>query len=234
MIDWKQAQERLRVVADGDPGPRTYLALIAVVGQPCQPVADCLARYAEDYGMVTPPRLGENVAQIANETGGFTRWEENLNYSAQGLANTWPGRYAVDAHAVNKIPNPRALAIAHNPEAIGNDTYGLRMGNLDAAHDTDGHPDGWEYRGRGALQLTGRAAYEQFGRVLGLDLVTHPEKAAEPYTSTLIALEFFKERHVNAAVDRGDFTEARRLTNGGSIGLDHVAALRAKLLTILD
>ncbi len=240
MIDWAKVQTRLHVVADGVPGPVTYGALIDVVGQPCPPVATSLAAHAADYGLTTPARLAEFVAQIDNETGGFTRWEENLNYSAQGLANTWPGRYAVDAHAVNKIPNPRALAIAHNPEAIGNDTYALRMGNLDQAHDTDSHPDGWQYRGRGALQLTGRAQYAAFGKALGLDLVGNPDQAADPAISVLIALEFWRQGNVNRWCDAGDFLATRGITNCGTprpkqvpIGLAHVAELRGQLLKIL-
>jgi len=219
MIDWKQAQARLGVVADGDDGPKTYAALIDRAGSPCQPVADCLARYAHDYGLTTPARLAEFVAQIANETGGFTRWQENLNYSVQAMLRQWPSHFTIAS----------AQECFGRPDRIAEHAYGGRMGNGPV-----GCGDGWRYRGRGALQLTGKAAYAQFGRAIGIDLVANPDKAADPYVSTLIALEFFKERKVNAAVDRGDFVEARRLTNGGSIGLDHVASLRATLLGVLQ
>lgn len=218
MIDWNKVQARLGVGVDGDDGPKTYLALIDRVGQPCQPVADCLARYAHDYGMTTPARLAEFLAQIANETGGFIRWEEDLRYSVEAMLRQWPKHF--DAASAQEC-------FGH-PDRIAERAYGGRMGNGPV-----GCGDGARYIGRGALQLTGRATYAQFGHILGIDLVGHPEKAAEPYTSALLALEFFKERNVNAAVDRGDFTEARRLTNGGAIGLEHVAALRGQLLQVL-
>jgi putative chitinase len=83
------------------------------------------------------------------------------------------------------------------------------------------------------LQLTGRAAYKRFGDLTGLPLEGNPSLAADPADSIVIALAFFKDRGVNAAIDRGDFREARRLTNGGSIGLENVAALRAKALEAL-
>lgn len=226
MIDWKGiAQPALARAGlyhgtiDGDDGPKTYAALVDFVGQPCQPVADCLARYTQDYGMTTPARLAEFIAQIANETGGFVRWEEDLRYRPQAMLAQWPSHFT---------PAQAAAAVG-NPIEIASRAYGGRMGNAPYPS-----TDGYTYRGRGALQLTGKAAYAEFGRLIGLDLVTNPAKAAEPYNSTHIALEFFRKRNVNAAVDAGDFAKARRLTNGGSIGLEHVAALRTKLLGVLS
>jgi putative chitinase len=224
MIDWPASQRLLGVTPDGKPGPNTYAAIVAAAGQPCQPcqpcqpVASCLAKYAAEYGMTTAPRLAEFVAQIANETGGFTRWEENLGYRAETLVAQWPTHFTP----------AQAAAAVRNPIEIASRAYGGRMGN--ASYPSR---DGYTYRGRGALQLTGKAAYAKFGQVLGLDLVAHPEIAADPFNSTLIALEFFKELGVNAAVDAGDFVKARRLTNGGSIGLDNVARLRGKILAKL-
>jgi putative chitinase len=93
--------------------------------------------------------------------------------------------------------------------------------------------DGWAFRGRGMLQLTGRANYEAADRRLGLGLDTDPDIAAVPAMSLLIACDFYRDRKVFVALDRGDTTGARRITNGGSIGLDHVNALRAKLLGVL-
>lgn len=218
MIDWPASQRLLGVTPDGQAGPKTYAAIVNLVGQPCQPVAECLAKFAYSYGMITPPRLAEFVAQIANETGGFTVWEENLHYSAAGLLATWPSHFDAAKAAVD----------ANNPYAIAEAAYGGRMGN-----GPEGSGDGFKYRGRGALQLTGKDAYARFSRTLGIDLTAHPEIAADPYNSCLIALEFFKELRVNNVVDAGDFVKARRLTNGGSIGLENVAKLRARLLAKL-
>jgi len=218
VIDWPASQRLLGVTPDGIAGPKTYAAIVALVGQPCQGVADCLAKFAFSYGMVTAPRLAEFVAQIANETGGFTTWEENLNYSADRLQQIWPSHF--DAH--------KSIQCAGQPYQIAECAYGGRMGN-----GPEGSGDGWKFRGRGALQLTGKDAYVKFSKIIGIDLTADPEVAADPYTSTLIALEFFKQRRINNVVDAGDFTKARQLTNGGTIGLEHVAALRTRILTKL-
>lgn len=181
-------------------------------------VADAITEHAPRYGQdATPERMAEFIAQIANETGGFAHFSENLNYSAKRLTEVWPGRYPTLA---------AAQPYARNPEALATHTYGGRMGNTQAG-------DGWRFRGRGALQLTGRANYERFGQLLGLDLVGNPDLAADPAVSVLIALEFFKQGRVNVAIDRGDFRQARKITNGGYIGVEEVARLRAKALQVL-
>jgi putative chitinase len=191
------------------------LRLVAPESPALREVARALADHAGHYGQdATPQRLAEFIAQIANETGGFSRWEENLNYSAERLTQVWPNRY----------PNVAAAQpYARNPEKLANHTYQGRMGNTQSG-------DGWRFKGRGALQLTGRSNYTRFGDLIGMPLVAAPELAADPYYSTIIALEFFKQGKVNDAIDRGDFVMARKITNGGSIGLAEVARLRAKVL----
>jgi putative chitinase len=181
-------------------------------------VAAALAKHAPVYGQdATPARLAEFVAQIANETGGFSTFEENLNYRAARLVQVWP----------NRFPNTAAAApYANNPEALANKTYGGRMGNTELG-------DGWRFRGRGALQLTGRDNYRRYGRLLNLPLEDNPDLASDPAVSVQIALEFFKQAGVNAAIDRGDFRQARKLTNGGYIGVDEVARIRNRLLQVL-
>jgi putative chitinase len=191
------------------------------------------AKHARAYLSDSPERIAEFIAELAHETQGFTRWEENLNYSARGLANTWPSRYAVNPAARIKMPNAKAKALARRPEAIANDTYGLRLGNLPGARDTDTNPDGWQYRGRGGPMITGRANYEEMGRFVGLDFVRFPELAADPAVAVLTALEFMKRRGVFGLVDRGDFKNARAKVQGGSLGLAEVAAIRNKLLKVL-
>lgn len=223
MIDWKPAQQRLGVVADGIPGPRTYGALLATAAQRPQDaamtsIAVALAVNAEPYGMTTPPRLAEFIAQICNETGGFKRFEENLNYRASVLVSQWPSHFT----------QAQAAAAVGHPVEIGSRAYGGRMGNAPYPS-----TDGYTYRGRGALQLTGKAAYAAAGAAINKPLVDHPELAADPGASCLIALWFFQSRGVLAPIDRGDFVTARRITNGGSIGLDNVARIRARLLGVL-
>lgn len=206
-------------------GADRYVGLFAhVAGRaPDQTIIDMAHSFASNtpaYGQdASPARIGEFVAQIANETGGFRKFEEDLRYRAQTLLRQWPSHFT---------PAQAAAAVG-NPVEIASRAYGGRMGN--APYPSQ---DGYTYRGRGALQLTGRSAYRQFGGATGLPLEASPDLAADPADSVLIALEFFKEEHVNAAIDRGDFTLARRLTNGGSIGLENVAHLRGIALAYLN
>ena len=223
--------------AAGDAG--TMIALFAfAAGRKPDPVGAAIgasaAAHFPAYEMNTVNRIAEFVAQTAHETGGYTKFEEGLNYSAQGLANTWPSRFAVDPKAKVKGPNAQAQALARQPEAIANAVYARpEEGNVQPG-------DGWRYRGRGMLQLTFRDNYKRIGDRLGIDLVGHPDRAADPATSLLIALDFWKHGEVNDCCDCGDWFGARGLTNCGSrtpkvapIGLDDVAARRARLLTVL-
>ena len=188
-------------------------------------MARSFAAHAPAYGQdASKPRIAEFVAQIANETGGFRVFEENLHYSAKRLTQVWPRRFPTLA---------AAAPYANNPEAIANAVYQrAREGNTQPG-------DGWRYRGRGALQLTFRNNYRRFGQLLGIDLEGNPDLAADPATSVLIALAFFKAGNVNRYIDAGNFKAARGITNAGDpnypnpIGLADVAALRAKALGAL-
>jgi putative chitinase len=198
-------------------------------------VAAALAAHAPAYGQdKTPERMAEFVAQIAHETGGFTRFEENLRYSARRLMQVWPRRFPTLASAF-----PYAWDSSdpdREDQALANKTYGGRMGNED---DGTADNDGWDYRGRGALQLTGLDQYKAAGEALGLPLVDQPDLAADPAIGTLIALHFFKQNGVNAYIDRGDFKAARGITNAGDPnfanphGLAEVAQRRRKALEVL-
>lgn len=204
--------------------PDRYTPLFAhVAGRAADQVitdmAASFAVHAPVYGQdATKPRIAEFVAQIANETGGFRRFVENLNYRASVLTSQWPSHFTA----------AQAAAAVGNPIEIASRAYGGRMGN--APYPSQ---DGWTFRGRGALQLTGRDAYRRYGELTGLPLEDNPSLAADPADSVLIALAFFKEARVNEAIDRGDFREARRRTNGGAIGLENVAALRARAMEFL-
>jgi putative chitinase len=97
------------------------------------------------------------------------------------------------------------------------------------------HPgDGPRYKGRGLIQLTGRANYREYGKALGIDLEGHPEWAAEPKRSLLIACEYWKRRNINAACDRDDIEAVTRLINGGVNGLAARRALTARAKAVLD
>lgn len=222
MIDWKRTQAAIGVAADGIPGRGTFAALFKVVGPAASPailrsLGNAMAVHSPIYGAITSrDRLADFLAQTANETGGYRVFSENLNYSAEALRRTWPTRF--DATS--------AAQYARKPEQIAAKVYGDRMGNLTPA-------EGWTFRGRGMLQLTGRANYEAADKRLGIGLDTDPDLASVPALSLLIALDFYKQGKVWERLDAGDTTGARRITNGGAIGLDHVNVLRKRALAVL-
>jgi len=122
---------------------------------------------AMEFYKLTPVRAAHFFAQTAHETGGFKAFSENLNYSAQGLQGIF-GKY---------FPGTLEESYARQPEKIANRVYASRMGNGD---ETSG--DGWKFRGRGALQLTGKANYEAFAKYLGNDeVLKNPDTVATKY-----------------------------------------------------
>jgi putative chitinase len=156
-------------------------------------------------------RLAMFVTQVGHETGGLRDFEENLNYSAERMAVVWPGRFAVDPDADVKVPNALARTLAHNPQALANNVYGGRMGNV-------GPDDGWTYRGRGA-GLTGREAYREVGRIVGWNYEDQPALVAEPHHVVLSAIGIWTWKKLNASADRGDLETNTLKLNGGRVGL---------------
>lgn len=184
-------------------------------------ISQAAHRYQID---ATPRRLAAWLATIAHESARLTRVVENLNYSAQGLAQTWPSRYA----DMTGQPNATAQRIARRQEDIANLTYSGRMGNGSA-----GSGDGWRYRGRGLIQITGRANYAQSGAELGLDLINKPEQLEQPYLAALSAAEWWHRHGCNDLADTGDMSAVTRKVNGGLTGLDDRLKLYAAALTYL-
>jgi putative chitinase len=219
-VNWAAIQIALGVSADGIPGPNTYRALFGFMGAPVATsvtLGVAASVHFPVYGISdSTARLADMLAQTSNETGLYTRFEENLNYSAEALTRTWP----------NRFPPAKAQQYAHKPELIAAVAYGDRMGNLKPE-------EGYLFRGRGMLQLTGRANYEATNKRLGIGLDTNPEMAAVPALSLLIACDFYRENGVLGALDAGDTNKARKITNGGAIGLDNVNRLRARALKVL-
>lgn len=166
-------------------------------------------------------RAAAFLAQVGHESGGLTRLVENLNYSAAGLASTWPARF----RSPDGRPSALAEQIARKPEQIANAVYGGRMGNGPPASG-----DGWRYRGRGLFQITGRAQYQRCGRALGLPLVEQPELLERPEHAALSAAWFWDDNGLNALADAGDFEAVTQRINGGQNGREERHALweRAK------
>jgi putative chitinase len=165
--------------------------------------------------MVT--RLQYFLAQLGHESNGLTHREENLNYSAARLMEIWPGRFpTLDI----------AKQYERNPEKLANFVYGGRMGNVNPG-------DGYRFRGRGYIQLTGRETYREIGRIAGLDLESHPELAAKPENAVKIACAFWTWKNINPACDVADFTAVTRKINGGTNGLNDRLQWLSKVKTVV-
>lgn len=157
----------------------------------------------------SPVRMAAFIAQIGHESGQLTRMVENLNYSAERLQAVWPKRF-------NSV---LAEQVARKPEQIANIVYGGRMGNTLPG-------DGWKYRGRGLIQLTGANNYRAAGAALGLDLVNHPDLVEQPETAAMVAGWFWQSNGLNELADSGQFAKITRTINGGLTGQAERVALR--------
>lgn len=180
------------------------------------------------YAITSPVRIAAFLAQVGHESDHLNRVVENLNYSAQGLAGTWPSRFAVDPKARPLVPNARALQLARRPEAIANAAYGGRMGNGPEASG-----DGWRFRGRGPLQVTGRAQYAAIGAALGLPLEARPELLEQPEPGALAAALFWWWNGLNQLADANRFEELTARINAGKLGLAARIALRQRAAEVL-
>lgn len=184
-------------------------------------ISQAAHRYQID---ANPRRVAAWLATIAHESARFTALVENLNYSAHGLAATWPARYADKTGA----PNATAIRIARLPEPIANLTYAGRLGNGTAES-----RDGWRYRGRGLIQITGRDNYARSGAELGLDLIANPEQLEQPSLAALSAAEWWHRHGCNILADIGDMGAVTRRVNGGLNGLDDRLKLYSAALAYL-
>jgi putative chitinase len=157
------------------------------------------------------------LGQCDHETGGWRLFVENLNYSAQGLANTWPMRFSVNPKQKPLVPNELANKIQRNPEAIANNTYANRIGNGNIESG-----DGWRFIGRGAIQLTGRSNYTDFSRIINEPkILINPELVATEYILESAKWFFDKNKLWSMCTDVTNQTIERitRRVNGGTHGL---------------
>lgn len=150
-----------------------------------------LTRTIHEYGFKTKREIAAFLATLIHESAGFTRLVENLNYSAQGLARTWPNRYSVTGRT-GGAPNALANRLHRKPVAIANNCYANRMGNGNEASG-----DGWRFRGHGPIQNTGRNAAKwlntNVGKRLGIDFLKEFEKLKEPLPGSMAAAQYWIE-----------------------------------------
>lgn len=170
------------------------------------------------YQINTKLRICTFLAQVGHESGGFKFRKENLNYSAQGLLSTFP-KYFNSASA---------KAYARQPEKIANRVYANRMGN-----GSEASGDGWRYRGRGYIQLTGKNNYVAFANSLKIPLDQAIILLESVRGACLSAGWFWNSRNLNPLADAGKFDQVTQLINGGQNGQAHRRALFAKALTVI-
>jgi putative chitinase len=167
---------------------------------------DALNETFQRFDISTPVRQASFIGQCGHECANFKVLEENLNYRAETLMKLWKSRFPTI-----EIANE----YARNPKKIANKVYASRMGNRDEASG-----DGYRFRGRGCIQLTGHANYFHAGQACGEDFVMQPDLVATPKYAAMTAGWFWNTHKINQFADRQDFTLMTKKINGGTIGLD--------------
>jgi putative chitinase len=227
----KEWQAKNGLTADGIVGPATWAKIMGestpIPAAPIQPVAnvgglkldklkghipDAVIQMIPDtaakFQINTPLRLAHFLAQCGHESGGFRVTQENLNYSAKGLAGIFKKYFPTEAVAT---------PYARQPQKIANKVYANRMAN-----GSEASGDGFKFRGRGYIQLTGRDNYTQFGKAIGEDMAANPDAVSSKY-ALLSAAWFWSKNGLNKLADAGStdatVTSITKRVNGGTIGL---------------
>ena len=174
-----------------------------------QAVLNELPLVMEKFGISNPTRLAHFLSQVAHESGNFKFVNENLNYGAKGLLGIFKKYFPTEA---------LAKAYERKPEKIANKVYASRMGNGDEASG-----DGWKFRGRGYIQLTGKDNYSQFDKVVEDDILANPDLIATKYP--LMSAAFFFEKNnlwkiCDGGADKEDVIALTKRINGGTHGLE--------------
>ncbi len=163
---------------------------------------------ASKFQINTPLRLAHFLAQCGHESGGFRATQENLNYSAKGLNGIFKKYFPTEA---------AAAPYARQPIKIASKVYGGRMGN-----GPESTQEGYKFRGRGYIQLTGKENYTAFGKAINEDILSNPDKVASSY-ALLSAAWFFNKNGLHKMADEGAtdtvVTKITKRVNGGTIGL---------------
>jgi len=156
------------------------------------------------------------LGQLAYESAGFTRYAENLNYtSAERIMQVWPSRFPTIESA---------LPFVRNPEGLANEVYNGRMGNVASSN------DGWRYRGRGFIQLTGRNNYTDYQRSTGVEAINHPDLLLEDRFAADSSGWFWSANNIDSL---NTFEQVTRAVNGGTHGLAERTAMTEEAAAVL-
>nr|DAL95375.1 MAG TPA: Chitinase A [Caudoviricetes sp.] len=188
--------------------------------------AEALDKAMQECGIDTAARARAFLAQVGHESAQLNRIEENLNYSAQALRKVFPKYF--------RTPQ-EASSYAHHPERIANRVYAGRMGN-----GSEESGDGWKYRGRGLIQITGRDNYVAMSSLMGKDLTVWPDALLMPLDACRSAALWWKAKGLNALADRlsgaGErkiFVAITKCVNGGLNGLEDRWAIYQRAKKVL-
>jgi len=187
--------------------PASDFKLAALKGHVPDAVIAQIPDTAKKFNITNPLRLAHFLAQCGHESGGFKATQENLNYSADGLKKIFPKYF----------PGNLNESYARQPEKIASRVYGSRMGNGD-----ESTGEGYKFRGRGYIQLTGKSNYTNFAKFIGEDTVANPDLVATKYPLASAAF-FFDSNKLWSICDKGaddaTVTAVTKRVNGGTIGL---------------
>jgi putative chitinase len=206
---WSKMFATQTVITEPSPVPNVGgLKLEKLKGHIPDAVIAMIPDTAQKFQINTPLRLAHFLAQCGHESGGFKATQENLNYSAKGLRGIFGRYFPTDALAEQ---------YQRKPEAIASRVYGGRMGNGPEAT-----KEGYKFRGRGYIQLTGKDNYTAFGKAINEDVISNPDLVSSKY-ALLSAAWFFSKNGLHKMADEGAsdtvVTKITKRVNGGTIGL---------------
>ena len=206
---WSKMFATQTVITEPSPVPNVGgLKLEKLKGHIPDGVIAMIPDTAQKFQINTPLRLAHFLAQCGHESGGFKATQENLNYSAKGLRGIFGRYFPTDALAEQ---------YQRKPEAIASRVYGGRMGNGPEAT-----KEGYKFRGRGYIQLTGKDNYTAFGKAINEDVISNPDLVSSKY-ALLSAAWFFSKNGLHKMADEGAsdtvVTKITKRVNGGTIGL---------------
>lgn len=158
-----------------------------------------------DNGIYTRARLSNFISQIGHESQGFSKLEENLNYSSKRMLEVFPSHFTKET----------ASLYEYNPKKFASKVYANRMGN-----GPESSEEGWKYRGRGLIQLTGKNNYLAFGKSIGYDIENDPDYVSTPQGAVKSAIWYWKVNNCNDLADIRDVRSLTKRINGGHHGLE--------------